>query len=127
MKRTDNSSGQTIVALLVFMMLAITLTLTAAMVVIVNTQSDTTDQQGEQALENAQSGVENALLRLERDDTYTGETLSLANGTATITVSGTGPLTIVSIGHIGHVARTMTATAAVSGDVVTVTNWSETP
>jgi len=127
MKRIHNSSGQTVVALLVFMMLAITLTLTAAMIVIVNTQSDTTYQQGEQALENAQSGVENALLRLERDGTYTGETLSLAGGTATITVSGTGPLTIVSVGHIGRIVRTVTATADISGNVITVTNWSETP
>jgi len=127
MKHKSSSSGQTVVALLIFMMLAITLTLTAAMVVIINTQSDITYQQGEQALENAQSGVENALLRLERDSAYTGETLPLADGTATITVSGTDPVTIVSVGYAGHLVRTITVTAGVSGSIITVTNWSETP
>lgn len=121
------SSGQTVVALLIFMMLAITLTLTAAIVVIVNTQSDTAYQLGEQALENAQAGIENALVRLERHDTYTGETMSLTDGTATITVSGTSTLTIVSVGHAGSMARTITATATASGSVITLTSWSETP
>lgn len=127
MSRRSNNSGQTVVALLIFMMLAITLTLAATIVVIVNTQSDTSYQQGEQALGNAQTGVENALLRLERDSTYTGETMSLPSGTATITISGTSPITIVSVGHDGRLARTVTVTATTSSGVITLTSWSETP
>ncbi len=127
MNRPARSAGQTVVALLIFMMLAMTLTLTATIVVIVNTQSDTTYQQGEQALQNAQAGVENALLRLERDNTYPGETMSLSNGTATITISGTNPVTITSAGRAGSTVRTITADATTTGGVITLTSWDETP
>ena len=121
------SSGQTVVALLIFMLLAMTLTFTATMVIIANLQTDNVYQNGEEALQNAQTGVENALMRLERDSTYTGETMTLTYGTVTITVSGTSPKTIVSTGGYGNLVRTVTATATVSGGVVTLTNWSETP
>ena len=109
------------------MMLAITLTVTATVVVITNIRSSSVAQSGDIALSNAQAGVENALIRLERDSTYTGETMTLTNGTATITVSGTSPITVVSVGSYGNLVRTITATATVSGSVITLTSWSETP
>ena len=121
------SSGQTIIALLIFMMLAITLTLTATMVVVANIRSTSAVQNGEIALSNAQAGMENALIRLERSSTYTGETMTLTAGTATITVSGTSPVTVVSVGSYGNFVRTITATATITGGSVTLTSWSETP
>lgn len=122
-----SSSGQTIVALLIFILLAITLTFTATVVVITNIRTDTAYQGGEVALQNAQTGIENALVRLERDNTYTGETMTLASGAVTITISGTSPKTITSIGSYSKVVRTITATATVNSTVVTLTSWSETP
>ena len=119
--------GQTIIALLVFMMAAITLTLSATMVAVIQTQSQSTYQAGGQALQYAQTGAENALLRLERDTTYSGETLTLANGTATITISGVATKTIVTVGSVGSVKRTITATANITNSVVSLSSWIETP
>ena len=123
----NTERGQTIIALLIFILLGITLTFTATLVVLTNIRTDSAYQNGEIALQDAQTGIENALIRLERDNTYTGETMTLVNGTATITVSGTGTVTIVSVGSYSNMSRTVTATATISGTAVSLTSWSETP
>lgn len=128
MNSCDNpNSGQTIIILLVFMMMSITLALSATAVIIINTRTDTAAQQGEQALHNAETGVENALLQLERDNTYTGETMTLDGSAATISISGTSTKTIVAQGTSGSFIRTVTATVSISSNVLTITSWSETP
>ena len=128
MIRRSTSAGQTIIALLVFMLLSITLTLSATAIVIINTQGDTGYQNGEQALMSAQTGIENALLRLERDSTYAGETMTLNGGTVTINVSGSGVKTLVATSTYDNFVRTVTATVTMSSNgTLSLTNWSETP
>jgi len=56
--------GQTLVLLLVFMAMAITITTAAVMVTVVNSQMGSKWEQGEAALAVAESGAENALIRL---------------------------------------------------------------
>ena len=124
---SKSQSGQTIIVLLIFMLLAITLTVSATAVIIINLQGNTAYQSGEVALQDAQAGAENALMRLERDSTYTGETMTLTNGTVTITISGTAPYTIVATGTSGTFVRTATATATITNNVLSITSWSETP
>lgn len=123
----SSQSGQTLIALLIFMLLAITITTTAAAITIINTQSNGGYVNGETALGNATTGVENALIQLERNPSYAGETLTLANGSAVVTVTGTSTKTIVSVGSIGNYDRTVTATASYSGNVFSLTSWNETP
>jgi hypothetical protein len=126
MKR-QQQNGQTIIMLLVFMMLAITLALSAIAVVIINTRGDVAYQSGEQARFNAEAGIENAMIRLERDPTYRGESLLLDNGAATISVSGSGTLTITSTGSSGEAVRTLTATVSAANPTISLNTWSETP
>lgn len=120
-------SGQMLVALLAFMTMAISLTTAATAITVVNTQTTSKYSLGQEALSLAETGAENALLRLERDPTYTGETLTLLNGTATISVSGTLVKTIVSEGQSGEFRRKIQVTAAHANNFVTVTSWSEIP
>jgi hypothetical protein len=131
MTRKLNDGGQTLIALLIFMMLAIMLTSAAVAITIINTQTNTGYMNGELALSNAESGAENALLKLERDPTYSSETMNMVDGnstgTATITVSGTTTKTIISVGTVGNYRRTVTVTASDTANQITVTNWSETP
>jgi hypothetical protein len=122
-----NQSGQTLIALLIFMLVAMTVTIAATAIAIINLQGNTSFANGQLALQNAQSGVENAVLSLERNPSYTGGTIPLASGTDTITVSGSGTLTIVSVGTDGNFSRTLTATATDTSDIISITNWSETP
>lgn len=124
-------AGQTIIALLIFMMLAILITTTAVTITVINIQGNTQSNFGELARQAAETGAENALLQLERDPTYVGETMTINSATtATITVSGTTTRTITSVGAvagIGTFKRTVIVTASYSGFAFTVTNWVETP
>lgn len=126
MKRI-NDSGQTLIALLIFMLVAMTVTIAATAISIINIQSNNGFTSGELALQTAQSGIENALLQLERDPSYNGGTMALGNGTATITISGSSAVVIKSVGTNGNFQRTVTATATDTANVVTLTSWSETP
>ena len=120
-------SGQTIIALLIFMMITIALTTVAATITITNVRSNNALVSGQQALHYAESGAENALLRLLRDPNYTGESILFSEGTATISVSGTTTKTVVSEGVSGNHRRTVTITADHTNNVLTPTTWSETP
>jgi len=130
MKRL-NPYGQTLIALLIFMMLSILITTAAVTITVINTAGNGQSNFGERARQAAETGAENAMLQLERDPTYTGETMTInAATTATITVSGTTTRTITSIGTvagIGTYKRTVVVTASYSSLAFTVTNWVETP
>jgi hypothetical protein len=120
-------AGQTLVALLAFMATAMIITTGATAVVISNTQSASKYSQGEEALQVAESGADNALMHLVRNPSYTGETLTVGSGSATITVSGSSPYTITSIGQVGEFVRTVQVTATRTNNILTVTAWSEVP
>ena len=120
-------TGQMLIALLSFMAVALTLTTAATAITIANITSASKYSLGQDALNVAESGADNALLRLERDPTYTGETLTVGTGTATITVSGTSPKTITSVGLSGSFRRTVVVTATQTNNVLAVTSWVETP
>jgi hypothetical protein len=122
-----NNRGQTLIALLIFMLVAMTITITATAIAIINLQSNNAMVSGDQALAAANSGIENALITLERNPGYSGGTMTIGGGTATITVSGTGSLTIVSVGSVGNFSRTVTANANDTSNIISVTGWSETP
>lgn len=122
-----NDSGQTLIALLVFMVVACTLTIGAIAVSLINLQSSTNSNMGQVALYNASSGIENALLSLQRNPNYTGGVMTMPSGTATISISGASSLLITSVGQAGNYQRTETASASETNGVWTITNWSETP
>jgi len=82
--------GQTLVILLFFLVLSITITTAAVFMNYANAQSTTKIVQGNDAYVIAESGMENALLQLLRNPSYTGETMTSNGGTAVTTVTGVG-------------------------------------
>ena len=123
----QKQAGQALVALLAFMATAITLTTMATIVTLTNALATSKYIWGQDALNTAEAGIENALIRLERDPAYTGETLTVGTGTATISVSGTSPKTITSVGKSGDFRRTVQITATQVNTILTITSWSEVP
>ncbi|MEI8232702.1 MAG: hypothetical protein WCG44_03065 [bacterium] len=119
-------SGQ--VAIMLVLIVVVLTTITTAVVAIgVSSTRDTTSLSiGEEALMISQSGAENAILRLLRNPSYVGEAnLPIGAGSATIEVTGTGPLTVVSTGTIlGMVRRTQVIVEIIAGKL-TVTSWRE--
>ena len=90
-----------------------------------------TSQKGEEAFSVADGCMEEALRRLRINTTYPGGTLSVSNGSCTITVAGIDPNRTVTV--TGTVAGTNTTynkkievTLTISsGNVLTILTWQE--
>lgn len=123
---TTWQQGQALVALLVFMIVAITTTSASVSLMIINSSAAGTVESGARALAIAESGAENALLMVLRaPTTYTGETLTVGAGRAIVVVSGTNTKTIVSRGEEGSYLRTVKVIAELSNGMWTITSWRE--
>ena len=122
------SRGQALVALLVFVIVAVTIASAAVIVIILNSQTSSRAYQGIMALDVAESGAEDALLHLIRDPSYaTSSTLTVGSGTATVVTSGTTQKTIVSKGQVGNFIRTVQVTASFPNNLLSVQTWQEIP
>lgn len=119
------TQGQALVILLFYMIIAITLTTTAVAVVVSNSLSSTRSEQGAQALQIAEAGAENAIVRLLRSTSYTGETLTVGLGSAVVTVTGTTTKTIQSVGTVSGFSRTVQVTATLTNGILEVSSWQE--
>ena len=118
-------SGQALVTLLFFTIIAITIVSAAVFMSIANSTSTSKMQEGIDAYYIAESGIENALLRLLRDPSYAGEVLTVGSGTVNIIVSGTNPKTVVAVSTNGNFKRTVQADITYSGGFYTFSNWKE--
>lgn len=126
MKKSPKSSGQALVLLLVFASIAIIITTAAIIMIAVNSGTTTKSDIGNTTLDIAESGAENALLRLLRDPNYGGETLPVNTGQAVITVTpGNFPKTITSIGTFNNFKRTIAVVVGYNNNQYTVSSWKE--
>lgn len=119
------SGGQALITLLFFVLISLTITSSAIIIIIANSISTSRFQEGTLAYYVAESGIENALLRLLRDPNYTGETLTIGVETAVVTVTGSNPKTVVSVGQNGNFKRTVQAQMTYSNGYYTFSNWKE--
>ena len=118
--------GQALITLLFFTVIAITVTSAAMIIIMVNSLSGAKFQQGTVAYEIAQTGAENAKLRLLRDPNYSGETLQVGNGSTEITVNKNGSqYTILSKGTIGNFKRQIQIDATYSNELLTINSQNE--
>lgn len=120
-----NQKGQALVVLLFFMAMALTITSVAIVANIVNSTTTTRVGEGLTAEQYAQSGSENALLRLLRNPSYTGETLTVGTGTVTVNVTGTGVKTITATATNGNFTRTIVVDVTVTNGVLHILSWKE--
>lgn len=120
-----NQKGQALITLLVFVVMATVIIAGAVSVSIINTQSTYKFADSQAALKVAETGVENALLKLLRNPDFAGEILTVGEGTATISISGTTTKNIVSVGVNNNYTRKIQAEASFSNNVLSLTSWSE--
>ncbi len=119
------SGGQALVILLFYTAIAFTVISFSIALAISNSMSSMREEQGNHALEIAESGAENSLLRLLRDPNYTGETLTVGTGDATVIVSGANTKTIVSTGTVAGFSRTVQVVADINSGIITLISWQE--
>ena len=129
MKNEAVEKGQALITLLFFTIIGVTVTSAAVVMILLNSLSGMKQQQGEIAYEIAQSGADNGLIRLLRNPSYTGETLPVGSGSATITVTGSGtsgnPYVILSKGTNGLFVREVQVTATYQNNLLTVSSRKE--
>lgn len=101
--------GQALIFLLVIVAIGIITTSAIFTLSIVSSQSALSFTNGEVALQLAKSGVENAIIRLIRDPSYTGEVMNMTGGTVTISVVGNTAKTIRSKSIVGKSVRILEA------------------
>lgn len=120
--------GQVMITMLYIMVIGMLVTTGAAYALIGNTQATTTYELGSLALAAAESGLENAVLRLIRDPAYSGETLTIdANTTARIAVSTEAGIVVTSTGSAGSAVRHMQAQIHYNDDILRIDSWKELP
>ncbi len=117
--------GQMLILLLIYMVVAVIITTAAVSMLVVTTQSSEKLSQGSNALDIAESGAETAMIKLLRDPTYTGETVPVSDGEASITVSGSDPVVIISEGRRGNFTRRIEVQVDTTDNVLSVISWKE--
>lgn len=121
--------GQALVTMIFFTVIATTVTTAAIMVIAVNSLSGSKFQEGAIAYQIAQSGADEALIRLLRNPTYGGGNLSVGSGSATITVTGTGtaadPYQILSKGQLRNFVKQIQLSAVYEDEQLEVLSQKE--
>lgn len=117
--------GQALTSLVIFTAIATTVITATVLLSVVNATSASTTELGMQVYGLAESGAENALLRLLRDPNYTGETLTIGGGQATMTVIGNNPKTISSVGTLGSFRREIRVVATLTNGILSIQSWRE--
>ncbi|HAV15126.1 MAG TPA: hypothetical protein DCX25_02250 [Candidatus Pacebacteria bacterium] len=121
---SSSQSGQALVILLIFVAVSVMITIASVTLIVITSSGMSSFEQSTMAYDIAEAGTENALLRLLRNPAYTGETLTVGDGTATITVTGSGTQTITSTGRLNNYLRKIQVVVVVD-DVDTIQSWME--
>ena len=122
MKNKTYQKGQAVITLLFFMVIAISIITSVVIIVLNSATSGSNVEQGTVAYYSAETGAENALLRLLRDPTYAGETMNVGGATVTINVSGN---TITSTATYSNSIRKVQVQTLYNNNVLSVTSWKE--
>lgn len=119
------NKGQALVTLLIFMIIAVTVTGAAIVVIFVNSLSTGKFQQSDLAYYTAESGQENAIIQLLRDENYSGETMTIGGNTAIISIVGENPKQITVEGYAGNFKRIIQAQVQLDNHILNITSWKE--
>lgn len=117
--------GQTLVIFLVFIVIAMTVISAAVAIIVTNTIGSSHTEQSRMSYMIAESGMENALIRLLRDPSYQGEILPVGSGQSTITLTGTDPIIVTSVGSQGDFSRRIVVSVRFVQGVMQVGTWRE--
>lgn len=120
--RRYGEGGQALVTLLFFMVMSITITTAAVLVVLANSSVASINEQGLSAYYGAEAGAEEGILRLLRNPSYSGESFSTNNVNVTVSVNSN---TILATGSAANAKRTIQVQTVYNNNALTVTSWKE--
>lgn len=126
---SKHQSGQAIIMLLFFVIVSMMITSSAIIVAFVNSEGSSKQTSGQMALNVAESGAENALIRLLRDPSYTGAGDTSVSGASIIVTTSGSTKTIVSTGTVGNFIRKIQVVVDYTNNVLSIqpNSWREIP
>jgi len=125
-KISSIKKAQTLITLLIFIMVAITIATTSVSIIISNAQNTAGTGQSIEAYYAAEAGIENAALQLLRNTEYVGEIIQISSYVSTeINVSHNGYYIITSKGKSGVYTRVIQAKLDYTDNVLTIISWQE--
>lgn len=123
---TSNKRAQTLVVLLIFIMVAITIAMTSVSILISNAESTRSAGQTMEAYYAAEAGIENASLQLLRNPNYTGEILQVsADTTVEIIVTHSSDYVVMATGTSGGFTRVIEAKLDYTDNILSIISWTE--
>jgi len=121
-----HQSGSILTALIVFVAIGLLITTSATVLLADQMLLGERDAQSASLLYTAESGAENAILRLLRDPSYTGEQLPTADGlTIVINVQPGPPIVITSQVEASGLTRTVQVELTRLNGVLEVQSWQQ--
>jgi len=119
-------AGQALVTLLFFVVMGITITTAAVIILVTNIRSTTRFEQGSESYNVAESGAEAMLLQLLRTPQFVGNiTVNVNSGTATVSATQGNPITIVSTGVVNNFVRKIQVQTVYTSGVLQIQSWKE--
>lgn len=120
-----SQKGQALIFLLFFMVVAIIVTSAAVVMVYLNSLTTNKFEQGQLTYYVAESGAENAVLRLLRDPSYTGETLAVGDGSAVVQVTGGSSKIVTSSATLRNFRKKVEVRTNYNNGIFTIESWKE--
>lgn len=124
---TNKDGAAALIAIVVITALVVLISISYALVAIGNLEIGFSAQRSGDVLLSAESCVEETILRLTRDDSYSGGTLTVGDVSCTMTVVGTpcGTCTITAEASAAGFTRNIQADVDISGGSADITSWQE--
>ncbi len=127
-KRPTNSGGQALLTVIFIAVIGMFITTGALYALLNNINTATLEDVGVMTRSAAESGIENALVRLIRDPSYAGETMMLdANKTVIVSVTGSTSQTITAVATEGLITHKIAVVVHYNGGVLTIDSWNSIP
>jgi len=123
-KFLNNQSGQSLITLLFFMVIGITVISAATLVLAAGILSAGNAEKGMNAYYLAESGAEDGILYLIRKPTYSGTLPSLSVGSGQVSVSINSG-TITSTGTYGTTVKKIQVNTAFVSGAFNISSWKE--
>lgn len=120
----SSEAGQALITLLFFMVIGITIITATISILYINIQGTTTIQNAEMAYYYAETGIEDSMLKLLRNPSYTGTYSALPAGSGQATVVITSTL-IKSTGVSGNTTRVISVQPTYANGILSYSNWKE--
>lgn len=121
-----NHKGQTLITLLIFVIVAMTVAATSVSIIITNSQKTTSSAASMEAYYAAEGGVENAALALLRNAEYSSESITFSPAVSVeTTVTFDGQYRVVATGSAHGFTRTIEAIFDYTDTILTIVSWRE--